>query len=283
MPRDRRIADGEGLLRELRRRGFAASPTSNGHYMVTGPAGIATVSLKWDDWRDRDNTLADLRRHAGIDVTEPVPETRPPRAPSEAPPPKLQLPGPRPTLAYDKITEPEDMSTRNGSPPAASPANGTDHETLLAMLAEASSQIAKLESRIKCLETTGQRLAGGLDASGKAFRKLDERLKVAENSIDAVAIEVAGMKPSRPTDDRWLVEMRAQVTAVLSRFRDLGVYLPRATIAEVAGISSAGDDPESKRLSYALRLMRDEGLVESTGAKSATRWRLVQAPDERNT
>lgn len=149
MPRDRRITDGAGLLREIRRRGYTATPTANGHYQVVGPAGIATVSLKWGDHRDRDNTLLDIRRHAGIDVTTSAPFPRREPAVSVPNPPKLTLPGPRPTLSYDKTQETA-MNPRNGHPaPPSTPSASSDradYDTLLSMIAEQGERIEHLTS-----------------------------------------------------------------------------------------------------------------------------------------
>lgn len=254
MPRDRRITDCDGLLREARRRGAEIEKTTNGHYKIIGPAGMAVISPKWGDPRDRHNAVADVRRHAGIDVTD-TPDNEPEQQESTVSRPA--------STAHPATTAPEPAQVTRA-----------DHDTLLAMLAEQASTIEKLTAGLAHASDVVQRLADTVD-------DVESRLGVTENSVDALATEIAGM-PMTPhrAEDAWITELRTGIAETLGRFG--ASYVPRMTVAEAlemlpaTGKAVDADALALRRLSYVLMMMRDEGTVESIGAKSATRWRLTR-------
>lgn len=244
MPKDRKIADCAGLIREARARGAEITRTTNGHYKIVGPAGMAVVSPNWGDPRARQNSIADVRRHAGIDVTDTPDQEAPVPSPLDIP---AKSHNGHPTHYVTGVSA-DDVRTL----PVPDPAPGVtraDHDELLAMLAEQSQTIEELSRRLD---------------------RLGERVTVAENSVDALATELAERDTS--SEAGWIAEMRARITAKLEPFR-AGAYLPRVTIAELMGIDDAF---ELKRLSYVLMMLRDEGVLESTGTKGSTRWRLTK-------
>lgn len=266
MPRDRRVTDCEGLLREARRRGAEIEKTANGHYKVLGPAGIAVVSPGWGDPRVRQNSIADVRRHAGIDVTD-TPDT-------EQQETTVTRNG-HPTHYVTGVSA-GDIKTIPGTD-QPSLATRADHDELLAMIVEASKQIEKLAHRVdetvaeqdRRLDTLAKAEARNRDNLDYLNKALNTKITTLENSVDALATELTD---SATTEPAWITEMRAQVVATLEPFRG-GAYLPRMTIAELMGLDQR--ETELKRLSYVLMMLRGEGALESTGSKSATRWRLT--------
>lgn len=61
---------GRRLITAIEAAGGTVITTARGHLMVRGPAGTALLSSKpTGRGRSKNNLHADLRRHAGIDVT----------------------------------------------------------------------------------------------------------------------------------------------------------------------------------------------------------------------
>jgi hypothetical protein len=252
------------------------------------------------DWTER--PAAEPEPAPEIPKLAPIPGPRPTAAWSK----RASEPAPQ---RIDPVTEvtPEDVD-RSAEIVAA-----LGHE-LARLLLPLNERLDKLATRLEAVESrpsVGAMRVGQLDESvGNLARRVNDTERAAlsartglEHANDAVkaltdkvggnaaratnlgaelvsirqrldALEAGTAAEPAPDPNAWMDEMRRAVLTALSPYG--AVFLPRATIAEIMGMEDSHDSPEIKRLSYVLKMMKESGELESTGAKSQTRWRLTR-------
>lgn len=56
------------ICKAVRAAGGTVAVTANGHLLVRGPGGLATVGSSGDSWRATANAVSTIKRCAGLDV-----------------------------------------------------------------------------------------------------------------------------------------------------------------------------------------------------------------------
>lgn len=256
MPRDRHLNTPEEVRDAADARGGHVSPTKLG-WMIVGPKGTYTLGASFGDPRARENAITGLRRHAGIDVTEPLPDDREP-AVTEAPPDKLVIEGrPRTGLSYS-IGDPPPTPAAD-RPDQSVTVSREDHETLLKMTEEQAEEIAGLRTRLSELaarvdghDTRLAELGKATDGQSQAMTRL--RRQAAEQGrllAELAAAAPDDAPPAAPPDPD--AEDRAKLTEWLAAL-PAGLRVGTRTIRDNLGM----DGPVARRL---VRQMVEAGAL----------------------
>lgn len=297
MPTDHTLTSADVAARCAVLDADVATTPDGTRYKVTPPADATTsdgnrpapVYFPVAEFRsnaDRTLTVRNLRLN-GLDVTADRDWSGRPAA--EPDPvvevPKLELPGPRPTLVYgkddesaeDEVEDSEALINQLGVEMARVVGEATaelredlaklvarietleSRPVLAARVNRLDESVGSLARRVAATESTDQNLAAGLDTTGGALRILDERLAALESATPAAA------GPSR-------IDTLGEAAITAMAALPPRVSVTRSTIGDMIGAERSDLDSLSK----ALERLHEAGKLTKTGTRGSTRWAAIR-------